>query len=287
MSFTPDELQALNALFDQKMTTLRQDLDRSLDLRMQAMRRDFEQHQTNISQDLLRTLARRLNEQQHYSRDSLYQRLELLQKRNAQILQQDLEQRFQQQEHTIEQALAAQLLAFEQIIKQQIVAPTADLQLVADGAPSEFDTIEVQTEIPWEDLVDLVDKLLLERLAEVSAEWQAKLQDLERALVVQLHILRDQLLQNSLAPSGQREPGRKMPEDMQDVFASINQLEQLIESMQVAMTANTALLSNRLYHHQHLPLERAHLHQTHSTTIEQTDDERPLHIPLSHVEARE
>jgi len=28
--------------------------------------------------------------------------------------------------------------------------------------------------------------------------------------------------------------------------------------MQVAMTANHALLSNRLYHHQHLPLERAH-----------------------------
>jgi hypothetical protein len=31
-----------------------------------------------------------------------------------------------------------------------------------------------------------------------------------------------------------------------------------MESMQVAMTANHALLSNRLYHHQQLPLERAH-----------------------------
>jgi len=46
--------------------------------------------------------------------------------------------------------------------------------------------------------------------------------------------------------------------NMQEVFQSIEQLERIIESMQVAMTANHALLSNRLYHHQQLPLERAH-----------------------------
>jgi hypothetical protein len=45
---------------------------------------------------------------------------------------------------------------------------------------------------------------------------------------------------------------------MQEVFQSIEQLERIIESLQVAMTANHALLSNRLYHHQQLPLERAH-----------------------------
>src|SRR5438094_8805834 len=45
---------------------------------------------------------------------------------------------------------------------------------------------------------------------------------------------------------------------MQEVYQSIEQLERIIESMQVAMTANHALLSNRHYHHQQLPLERAH-----------------------------
>ena len=49
---------------------------------------------------------------------------------------------------------------------------------------------------------------------------------------------------------------------MQEVFQSIEQLEHLIESTQVAMTANHALLSNRLYHHQQLPLERAHATNT-------------------------
>ena len=45
---------------------------------------------------------------------------------------------------------------------------------------------------------------------------------------------------------------------MQDVFTSIERLERIIESMQMAMTSNAALLSNRVYHHQQLPLERAH-----------------------------
>src|SRR5579875_2558827 len=43
-----------------------------------------------------------------------------------------------------------------------------------------------------------------------------------------------------------------------EVLTAVEHLERVIESMQVAMTANHALLSNRLYHHQQLPLERAH-----------------------------
>ena len=38
----------------------------------------------------------------------------------------------------------------------------------------------------------------------------------------------------------------------------IEHLEQIVESMQVVMTSNHALLSNRIYHHQQLPYERAH-----------------------------
>jgi hypothetical protein len=48
---------------------------------------------------------------------------------------------------------------------------------------------------------------------------------------------------------------------LQDVLSGIDQLERIVESVQVAMTANHAFLSNRLFHHQHLPLERAHPQQ--------------------------
>ena len=46
--------------------------------------------------------------------------------------------------------------------------------------------------------------------------------------------------------------------DLRDVFKNIEQLERIVESMQVSMTNSSSLLSNRLYHHQQLPLERAH-----------------------------
>ena len=50
--------------------------------------------------------------------------------------------------------------------------------------------------------------------------------------------------------------------DLRNVFKSIEQLERIVESMQVSMTTSSSLLSNRLYHHQQLPLERAHLGQS-------------------------
>ena len=45
---------------------------------------------------------------------------------------------------------------------------------------------------------------------------------------------------------------------VQDILTSINQLERIVESMQVAIAANSALFSHRLYYHQNLPIERAH-----------------------------
>ena len=65
---------------------------------------------------------------------------------------------------------------------------------------------------------------------------------------------------------------------MEEVFQSIEQLERLIESMQVAMTSNHALLAHRLYHHQQLPLERAHpgSHTTHTPSPRST-----LAVPLN------
>lgn len=292
MSFTQDELQALNTIFDQKMVILRRELDRSLDQRMQLLRREFEQRQAAVLQDLLRGQTRRLAEQQHRSRDALYQRLEALHSRTIQLVNQELEQRYQQQSQqmgeVVDRALAAQLLAIEQLINQRVQIPLAEPPGSSGEVAPDFDAIEVQTEIPWEDLVELIDKVLVERLQQMSSAVQAKLQELERALVVQLHVLRDQL-QNSMsaAPQLQSEKPVKSLKTIQEVFASIEQLERLVESMQVAMTANSALLSNRLYHHQQLPVERAHPRQPSAPVAEpaesdnssKQDDTEPLPFP--------
>ena len=59
----------------------------------------------------------------------------------------------------------------------------------------------------------------------------------------------------------------EMASPLREALHGIDHLERIIESMQVAMTSNLALLSNRLYHHQQLPLERAHpASRTHTTS---------------------
>jgi hypothetical protein len=51
--------------------------------------------------------------------------------------------------------------------------------------------------------------------------------------------------------------------------------------MQVVMTTNHALLSNRLYHHQQLPLERAHpSSHAHPTSLNGMSN--PLSLPGEH-----
>ena len=75
MSFTQDELQALNAIFDQKMAVLRRELERTFDQRMQNLRREFEQQLATTLQETLRSLTRRSFEQQHKLRDGIQQLL--------------------------------------------------------------------------------------------------------------------------------------------------------------------------------------------------------------------
>jgi len=67
--------------------------------------------------------------------------------------------------------------------------------------------------------------------------------------------------------------------DMQEVLKSIQQLERIVESMQIAMTTNSSLISNRLYHHQQLPLERAHQGQA-SALFQET-------LPLKRIQTEE
>ena len=261
MSFTQDELQALNTILDQKLSVHRRELERTFDQRFQGLKRDFEQRQMAIQQDLLRNISRTLGDQQNRSRDAVTRKLDDQQVRMTQALLHELEQkRVQQQQHNedfLERSLAAQLLAFEQLIGQRQSLSEFDESVpYTDDLRPDFDTIEVQTEIPWDDLVDLIDRILAERLSTLQSSLQTSLKDIERYLAVQIHAIRATSLREQKSVRDEISPTTL--DDMQDVFRSIEQLERLIESMQVAMTTNSALISNRLYYHQQLPLERAH-----------------------------
>jgi len=199
MSFTQDELQALDVILDQKIAGFVSELEQLFDQRMQSLRKEFVQEQKRL-------------------------------------------------EEGIERSFAAQLFSFEQLINQRFSASGGDL------LQTSLDAIEVQTEIPWEELINLLNNALNEQFATFNTSLQARLHDIEHEVSSQLQLLRD--VQYKEQPVASREHTTEA--EMQDILTSISQLERVVESMQVAMTANSTLLSQRLYHHQRLPIERAH-----------------------------
>lgn len=242
MSFTQDELQAFNKILDQRLAAQQRAIERSLDQRIATLKHEFDQRLLSLQQNLLRSLPQRLLE---------------LQKRWSD----DVNQKFEDQ---IESALAAQLLAMEQLINQRSSTQVPEFTATyGTEAQPDFESIEVQTEIPWEDLVDVVDKAMDQRLTTLNELVQTTMQAMEQFLIGQLHNLREELLH------AQEHSFSGNIAHMQDVFTSIEQLEHVIESMQVAMNANHALLSNRLYHHQNLPAERAHPRERTSPSLSQ------------------
>src|SRR5207244_1914591 len=104
------------------------------------------------------------------------------------------------------------------------------------------------------DLLEVLGKALDERLAVLNEAMQHSLKNLEQYLSMRLHSLRDEFVRSQ--PQSPTLNGSATT--IEEVLHGIEHLERIIESMQVAMTANNALLSNRLFHHQQLPLERAH-----------------------------
>jgi hypothetical protein len=268
MAFTQDELQSLNMIIEQKLSIQRHDLEQSFEHRTQTLKRDFEQHVTALQHDLLRTMSMRMNDQHTKTVDTLLQRIDSQPSRTMQAIEQKFEIQNEQQSRsykdTLENSLAAQLLAFEEIINQRIPASGLqnDLSLAytADGQ-SEFEAIEVQTEIPWEELAEMVDRALEERLITLKDSFISSLQTIEQEILQQMQALHTTLVQISStfhASSTISTIETPAAATTQDMLQSIDHIEHLMESMQVAMTSNTSLISNRLYHHQQLPLERAH-----------------------------
>ena len=87
-----------------------------------------------------------------------------------------------------------------------------------------------------------------------NTSLQARLHDMEQEVSSQVQLLCDDLRKEQPTASSTR----SLEAGMQDILTSVSQLERIVESMQVAMTANSTLLFERLHRHQRQPLVRAH-----------------------------
>ncbi|MDQ2902078.1 MAG: hypothetical protein M3Y81_00815 [Chloroflexota bacterium] len=254
MSFTEDELQSFNSILERRLLAHRQEMERAFDQRMTSLLRELEQRLSAQQQEFVRVLTHKMSEQQNDLNVALSQKLSAQQARITQAVGQEVEQRQQQQQEQLEgivdRTLATHLLGMEQRLTQHQAPRSLEAVAKGEAEPGDgFETIEVQTDISWEDLMEVVGKALDERLSALNESIQAAVGNWEQHLSLQLQEMR------ALEPV---EPYRGDMSSMQGVFHSVERLEQILESMQVAMSANHALLSNRLYHHQQLPLERAH-----------------------------
>ena len=264
MSFTVDELQAFNDILDKKLSAHRRDMEHFFEQRLTAFRREVEQRLIASQQETLRVLTQKLVEQQSKMNTILHQQLTDQHMHIVQSVKREV--RMQQEtdhiEGVVDRSLAAQLLAIEELLNQRLAFQSFDegsfpLSSVATGEHGpHFDAIEVQTELPWEDLMEVFGKALDDRFATLGDRAQTATQQLERQLSSRIATLQHQIFDGLSHIQVHSYSGNLT--NIQEVFQSIEQLERIIESMQVAMTANHALLSNRLFHHQQLPLERAH-----------------------------
>jgi hypothetical protein len=282
MSFTQDELQAFNSILENRLAAHRREMERSLDRRMTALKRDFEHSVTTFQQDMLHRLPQRVVEQQKFvsqpPQDDSKQKFDAVSlvpqddgkqeatsaaPQNDNTQPSDLERVIaqesnpaQQLESAVERGLAAQLLAIEQLLNQRIPAQTSEWSgsylAGAVGEQGDLEGIEIQTDLPWEELVEVVDTAMDQRIALLKESIQVNIKDMANYVSIELNAIRGDLARLQM-PSYNGDIT-----NIREVFASIERLEHIIESMQVAMNANHALLSNRIFHHQQLPLERVH-----------------------------
>ena len=265
MSFTEDELQSFNTILEQRLNAHRRDMERALDQRMNEYRRELDQRLATVHIDVQRGVSQKLSDFQVRLETVLSEKLNAQPARIIQTFNRDIEQRQQQFEGNIDRMLAAQLLGIEQLITHYSSRNESGDTVISEGVPAQLDAIEVQTELSWEDLMDIIGRALDDRLAVMNDTIQRSLKNLEQYLSVRLHSLRDEFLRNKT--QGHLALDEENPTNIQEILHGIEHLEQIIESMQVVMTSNHALLSNRLYHHQQLPFERAHNANDHARPI--------------------
>ncbi len=258
MSFTEDELQSFNTILEQRLQTQQRDMERALDQRINEYRRELDQRLGTVHIDVQRCVTQKLSDFQIRLETMLSEKLNTQPAHLMQVLNHEIEQKQQQFEGNIDRMLAAQLLGIEQLISHYSLRSDPVDTALSANAPEQLDTVEVQTELTWEDLMDIIGKALDDRLSVLNDTIQKSLKNLEHYLSVRIHSLRDELLRNKTQGQGLRALYEGDPTNVQEILHGIEHLEQIVESMQVVMSSNHALLSNRLYLHQQLPYERAH-----------------------------
>jgi hypothetical protein len=280
MSFTEDELQSFKTILEQRLQAHQRDMERALDQRINEYRRELDQRFVTLRADVQRGVSQKLSDFQIQLGTMLGEKLNTQPARLIQALNNEIEKRQQQFEGNIDRMLAAQLLGIEQLIAQYSSPDDSGVTVIAKDIPERFETIEVQTDLSWEDLMDIIGKALDDRLSVLNDTIQKSLKSLEQYLSVRLHSLRDEFLRNKT--QGHQAFHEEDPTNIQEMLHGIEHLEQIIESMQVVMTSNHALLSNRLYHHQQLPFERAHSANDHTKPISHSMN-TPLTITEEHI----
>jgi hypothetical protein len=265
MSFTEDELQSFNTILERRLQAHQRDIERTLDLRMNEYRRELDRRLDTVHVDVQRGVSQKLSDSQVRLESMLSEKLNTQPSQLIQALNREIEQRQQQFEGNIDRMLAAQLLGIEQLITHQSFRNDSEDTFTSSDVPTQFETIEVQTELTWEDLIDIIGRALDDRLSVLNDSIQKSLNNLEQYLSVRLHSLRDELVRNKTR--GHQAFSEESPTSIQEILHSIEHLEQIVESMQVVMTSNHALLSNRLYHHQQQSFERAHYANDHAKQL--------------------
>ena len=266
MAFTEDELQSLNSIVEQKLLAQSQTFIKYLDQRMQALTLDFEQRLTawyTRQQQHMQGAMSDLQRQQEQLQQEILQSLAHYGEKSSQEAAQALNEYSRRIDTVVAQAFEEQLQELKQLLEQRPVGAAqehADNYVPVTEMP-DFATLEVQTEIPWDELVDLMDSRLDERFSPLKADLMTALKNVEQHLTEQVNQLQGTLVHNLLGPLPaqyrEHQPEHSQ-NDMQEVFRSIAQLEHLVEAMQVAMASNNTLLTSRLYRHQQLPAEQAH-----------------------------
>ena len=265
MSFTEDELQSFNSILEQRLQAQQRDMERALDQRMNEYRRDLDQRLGTVHADVQRGVFQKLSDFQVRLETTLSEKLNTQPAPLIKALNREFEQIQQQFEGNIDRMLAAQLLGIEQLITNYSSQSDVRDTIISADVPTQLDPIEVQTELSWEDLMDIIGRALDDRLSELNDSIQRSLKNLEHYLSVRLHSLRDEFLRNKT--QGHQAFYEEDPTSIQEILHGIEHLEQIVESMQVVMTSNHALLSNRLYHHQQLPNDRAHNAHDHTRPL--------------------
>jgi hypothetical protein len=280
MSFTEDELQSFNTILEQRLQAHQRDMERTLDQRIIEYRRELDQRLGTLHADVQRGVSQKLSDFQIRLETMSSEKLNTQPARLIQALNHEIEQRQHQFEGNIDRMLAAQLLGIEQLIAQYSSPNDSGDTVISKDVPVQLETIEVQTELSWEDLMDIIGRALDDRLLVLNNSIQSSLKSLEQYLSVRLHNLRDEFLRNKT--QGHQAFYEEDSTPIQEMLHGIEHLEQIIESMQVVMTSNHALLSNRLYHHQQLPFERAHSANDHAKPIPHSVN-TPLTITEEHI----